>query len=370
MLSCPFRIVLCVWLVLNALLASELASVAQQLPYIGINRTNLAWEPVGRRKSIIEEFDKSGARLIRLSWREPRENMRDVLDLAARRNIVVLIEIPMVNLLAASGSMPRPASGSFGARTRLSDIEVDKFAAYFDRALTDIEQTGVKVVAFQLGNEINWADFNGDLPLMRPGRLWQRIEDIPPEYRIPFEKGLDTYAQITRIARRLRNQRPSLVNVPIVSAGLADISEPWVSSTNATGVSQAAVIEELRKRGALDHVDGFGMHLYTPFETNADLRTRLDQRLAVCGTFQVGGHPCWITEFGGQVAAETCDIDDARRRAQIAETADFLSRTRNRVAGMFYYDWDQQKEWGLVRCGTLSAAGKALIEWSRRMSQP
>jgi hypothetical protein len=365
LLFCPWPIaamLAVLWLTLSAL---AVAAKDDGGVYIGINRTNIAWADADVRKQTIAAMGKHGVRVLRLDWREPRDNMRDVLGLAKEQNISVLLIMPMTLVVGRSGANNRPGFRNFGPRARLSDIDVQKFGRYFAEAIRDIKRSGVHVIAFQIGNEINWADFNGDLPLQPRGVMWSRIEDMPDDVRVPFEKGLDIYTSVIRTARRLRDQDAAVSDVPIITAGLADLSPRWISSSVGTGLSSSVILQRLQRLGAIAQADGIGLHAYNAFGKGADTREALKDRLAICGSGIVLGRACWITEYGARVPPASCDLDDAVRLRQITDVAHVMETMGEKVAGAFYYDWDQDKDWALFRCGQLTKAGEELLELAK-----
>ncbi|WP_457094731.1 hypothetical protein [Microvirga sp. P5_D2] len=333
---------------------------------VGVNRTNLAWEPKKARSEILSAIAEAGIRSVRLTWREPNARMLDVLDQAANSGVAVLIQFPLGRIIATDGSTMRPSALTFGSRVRLSDISLKKYENYVARALDEIQRRPIRVVALQVGNEINWADFNGDLPIVRPGLSWSRIEDMPDPARSTFEKGIRVYAQLIAITQRLRDSRPNMQRVPIITAGLTDISASWLANRGGTHVAGTDVLKRLLELGIGKYSDGIAWHVYSPFAPHKDLGRELKEKLKGCGTAITGGHPCWITEFGASVPNESCDVEDALRRLQINIAAEVITNQgSSAVAGAMYYDWDQSKSRGLVRCGRVSKAVEALVDWSR-----
>jgi hypothetical protein len=339
---------------------------------VGINRTNLAWEPAEVRKATVEAMRNAGIRAIRLSWREPAESMLDVLDHAAANDIAVLIEIPIGKRIVRDGATQRPGNDRLGRRYRLSDLDLQRLQSLLEDIAAAVAGRPLRLVALQLGNEINWADFNGDLPLLDPGEGFEHVEDLPEPHREAFERGLRLYARALRKLQIFRDRTPTLAGLPILTAGLAELSEAIPASGGAM-VGRAATIQRLEAFGGLAAVDGIGLHIYRPFRidiapSQADTASILAAELAPCGTRTAARKPCWITEFGSGLQPGSCPFDDSRRARQIDVFFDTVSRLgTHAVAGAFYYDWDQGRPWAVFRCGKVTEAGQTLVRWSRRL---
>lgn len=339
---------------------------------VGINRTNLAWEPAEVRKSTLEAMRASGIRAVRLSWRKPAAAMREVLDHAVANDIAVLIEIPVDKRIVREGAVRRPGNGRLGSRYRLSDLDLLRFERLLAEIAAEIAERPLRVVALQFGNEINWADFNGDLPLLEPGQGFEHVDDLPPPHREAFESGLRLYARALRTLRIFRDKTPSLADVAIVTAGLTALSDA-ISASGGSMVGREATFRRLEALGALAAADGVALHIYRPFHPRlapmpVDSVPLVAEELALCGTRTAAYKPCWITEFGSSLPSGSCPSDDSRRARQIDVFFEQASHAGpGSVAAAFYYDWDQGRSWSVFRCGRVTEAGRALVHWSGRL---
>jgi hypothetical protein len=370
-------------LVLGCAWSAEGASPVQQDRHptgdgaviVGINRTNLAWEPAEVRKSTMEAMRRAGIRVVRLSWREPEQSMLDVLDHAAAHDMAVLIEIPIGERVVREEAEPRPGNDRLGRRYRLSDLDIERFRSLLEEIAAAVAERSLRLVALQVGNEINWADFNGDLPLLEPGQGFAEVEALPAPHRQAFERGLKLYARALRTLQLFRDETPALAGVPILTAGLAEITEA-VPASGGSMVGRRATLQRLEAGGGLAAVDGIGLHIYRPFRQEvapspAESAPILAAELAPCGTRTTANKPCWITEFGSGLPPGSCPPDDNRRAGQIDVFFDEIMRAGKRaVAGAFYYDWDQGRPWAVFRCGTVTDAGRTLVRWSENLAGP
>jgi hypothetical protein len=66
----------------------------------------------------------------------------------------------------------------------LSDADATRFRAVFEPLFTELEGFDITFAALELGNEINWAGFNGQFPIPGEGRVFGREDlDQDPEAR-------------------------------------------------------------------------------------------------------------------------------------------------------------------------------------------
>jgi hypothetical protein len=334
-------------------------------PIVGVNRTNLAWESESKRTTILSEIHRAGIGVVRLTWREPDDQMVATLDAAREAGIAVLVEIPLSRKIVRHDANQRKnIGGAPGGRYGLSQVDLGIFERQVSHVLTLLQAHRVPIVGLQIANEFNWADFNGDLPLLDPGQSWSSFDVIPPEYRVTIEAGFENYVRMLDAARRVRERFADFARLPIISGGLADVSPNWAAKVGATIIDAPAVMDWMRTRGAWTLVDGVGIHAYVAFGVNQPLEAGLKSRLHDCGTARVASRSCWITEFGGSVSASSCDISDPVRSSQIVRTERVLGTLRpNAVTAVFYYDWDQSPSRGLVRCGTPGDAARAIRNW-------
>lgn len=359
-------------LALIAALALAGPSAAEERAVVGVNRANLAWSPAPVRDAVPRAIAAAGIPAVRVGWREPRPVMEEILAAARRDGLALLIVFNFDEPAREPGPPPaaRPGDSSrgFTASPRLSRVSPERFGAWFRSALPSIEASGARVVALQVGNEMNWAGFNGDLPLPTPGVAWEGLEEMPTDTRVAYEEGIRRYVAALREARAALRERPALAAVPLVTGGLAWADPVWIGRTGGSALAPKAATRHLAALGAFAVADGVGNHAYQPFgPAVADPRAALRSAWAHCATPLVGGHPCWVTEFGGAAApGDACDTREPRRVAQIGAAAAVAAELGpRRVAGLFFYDWDESPVRSLVRCGQVSDAARRLAEWAR-----
>jgi hypothetical protein len=263
----------------------------------------------------------------------------------------------------------------------LSTTNADQLKAAVGAQLARLENKGVVLAGFELGNEINWTGFNADFPLSANGRILDE-EDLAkdPEGQ-KITKGYLRYLDSLAALKTLRDGSRLNRETPILSAGLSDPtgSETWLKSVGADAVGVEATLHFLQAHGLDRLVDGYGLHLY-PYATSpgttegvAGLRTHLEANgLSECRPAAgIVGKPCWITEwnFNGLKGLDACPIDDGMRVEAVQDMRGLFSELwrQNRLGGALYYTWQGalhaavEDHDSAFRCGAVTESGRLAV---------
>jgi hypothetical protein len=340
---------------------TEAKDVGQEIQ--GVNVTEVAWMTADARRELISQLAQSGVRAVRLGVREPFAPVLDAMELAQQNNLQVLLVLTM-NVRSYFDEDTRRRHGDRIERSYpLSSLNIERFKQVFGSFWTEMDKRGLRVLAVQVGNEINWG-FNGDLQADagRTGHVYKTIEEVPDAPS--FVQGMDKYIAVMQAVRALRDVSQVNSGTKILSAGLARIRPSLAASMGGDAVDPAAVYRLLADRGLGRYADASAMHYYPVVSsTPAERRRVLDVVLQEC---RAGGtqQPCWITEWGFSNAARTCPLDDSSRAALIRETRENLRNAARQgsLAASFYFEWSGKSPRGIWRCGGLTEAGVAAIQ--------
>src|SRR4029079_4521481 len=86
-----------------------------------------------------------------------------------------------------------------------------------------IDALGIRLAAVELGNEINYSAYNGDLAVYREAGVPTPRSVFELQDRSAFEHGLDLYVATARITREELKASLHSRDARLVSAGLSDI---------------------------------------------------------------------------------------------------------------------------------------------------
>jgi hypothetical protein len=337
---------------------------------VGVNIVNPQRLSFRDRESVLHQLHAAGARIIRVPLAPPWSgtDYRPAVDFIRRAYDRGIKTDLNVGLQYPEGTERRPALREIPAMWPsfpLSSADPEKFKAVFERLFNDLEGFGITFAALELGNEINWAAFNGDFPIPGRGRVLGRQDlDGDPQGR-QIADGYGAYLRTLRVMKDIRDRSLLNAKTPIISAGLADpgFAGPRPGA-KADAVTIAATIQYLRENGLDALVDAYGVHTYPWAKTSTDRLVQLEEdTLAECHS-PSEGKPCWLTEWGFPADTASCPGNDAGRSAQIRELLTDLGKfaRERRLDGLIYFSWDDKK-YGIYRCGSLTESGRLALDF-------
>lgn len=169
----------------------------------------------------------------------------------------------------ASGAHTHPAVPSVGlqwAQPALTDADPAKFKGWLTSQLAPLEAANVRLVAFELGNEINGPYFNGDfLPGQASGRVLSLSDlDNPGDAEgRAIAASYQAYLKVLAALKDVRDHARANAATPTISAGLADGGLPGKKpGQKLDGVSIPATLEFMRRHGLDRLADGYSVHVY------------------------------------------------------------------------------------------------------------
>jgi len=256
----------------------------------------------------------------------------------------------------------------------LSYADPNAFRAYFQPLLDKLNAAGVRLAAFELGNELNSSAFNSEFPLPGQGRMFG-LEDLSrdPEAK-QIAAGYLQYLKVLAALRDIRNHSKVNNRTPVLTAGFAVYEGPEgpVRGARTDSVSVNATLDFLRAHGVDKLVDAYAVHVY-PWSSNPGDPSAAAARRDRLAKYVLGkchragtpdGKPCWITEWGFKNTSTNCPVDD-RVGVQLVEEMrnNFAPYVRERkLLGLIYYAWiDEAEHYGIYRCDGLMESGRLAI---------
>lgn len=327
-----------------------------------MNRVNIAWVSPAERRQILWTMAENGIRLVRLSLTPPIAASLDAVHVAHSLGIAVLLEIPLGYPHFYPGTArKRPGFGRVWDMFPLSDVDPEMARTIIRASLAHLDQAGITLAGIELGNEINWAGYNGDLHVYPNGGGPTARSGAGLARRASFEAGLSRYVDLAQVIKEEIVATRYNRHAPLVSAGLATMPHRFADSMGAEYVAPDEVVAMLRARGIDRHVDAYGIHFYV--DPRGD--KRLDDvraALALCRS-PADGKPCWVTEWGIANASTACPLDDTERARAVSDVRKILNATMaaESLAAALYFEWDGPSPYSVWRCGGLSSAGKAAV---------
>lgn len=361
---------------LSKIMANPIASGTQATDVIvGVNVVGVDQLNEKQQDDLIEQLQQNGVKTVRTALDGHGGRYTAFVIKAFQHGIGAII---IVNPYAGNtGKHTSPTDLSVGRQwptPALSDVDPEGFKKWFIPQFGALESAGVRVTAFELGNELNTPRFNGDFPVPGTGRVLGLSELKNPDDMVGrrIATGYLAYLGIMATLKDLRDHSQLNGTTPILSGMSANwgLSGPLKSGSIADEVSVPDSIEFLRQNGLDKLVDGYSVHFYP----NNDPRQSDAERLAVLdrsGIFAASGgvsKPCWLTEWAFNHPDKACPIDDSLRLKLVqAERSAFKKYVdKGRLAALIYYSWsggpkDNENQGAIFRCGALTDAGKLAL---------
>jgi hypothetical protein len=334
---------------------------------VGTNIVNPYPLSIAEQDAMLKEMKSAGVRVIRASITLDDKGV----DFAER---VSKLNIKIEWLIFRFGGYEP------GGRP-LSAADPEQFRKSFAPILAKLEERGITLAAFELGNEFNLAGYNSEFPRPSKGMVFglKDLEHDPEAQQVA--KGYLQYLKVLAVLKELRDHSKLNQHTPILTGGLAVYETddgPLPKGTNTDLVSVNATLEYMRAHGLDKLVDAYAVHVYPrgngPGDSAAATARREDLAKYVLKECRPAGSPdgkpCWLTEWGFNNTDVKCPINDANRTLLVREMMNnYRPYVRDgRLAGLLSYAWNDVpgtknlSPLTLYRCGALTESGKSSID--------
>ncbi|MBT7298427.1 MAG: hypothetical protein HN849_02885 [Victivallales bacterium] len=304
------------------LLATARAEEPMPKLKLGINRPNLVWFAKGdvpTQNKLLSTIHEAGPTRVRLALQLPYARAVEHILHCNRIGMSVTIWICSGNpAFYPKGTARRKGIANPGAQFpllfdqyRLADLDVALFRQALAKFLRECHKRNAKIEALQIFTEVNWADFNGDLPVVKGG--WFLDGNTPwddARYRV-VRQGVQSCGEALRAAQSVTTEIYGPERIKILSPAMAGPPASWVRHASGSIIDAALYLQLLRGRHAkqqnavdyLQYVDGIGVHIYPAIADTTEMgratakrqiQERMDPILKAAGT----DHPYWVTEWG------------------------------------------------------------------------
>lgn len=330
---------------------------------VGVNVNSFQNFDAAKQQTIVDQLKRSGVRFVRTSLRPDDKNMNLAKNLQSEGIGLVLNVGPVFQ----PNARLRPADDKRHMRSAmpLSYADPQLSEAYYKTVFDRLDAFGVTLAAVEVGNEINWPDFNGDFPLPGRGKAFTLDELAHDPVAKKVAQGLLQYLKVLGALKQARDHSKLNQHTPIISAGMATGSgSAWQQKFQLDSVSIPVTYAFLRAHGLDQLVDGYGVHTYPQAVKPGD-KVGLARRNAELDkdVFPPGNtKPYWLTEWGFPSVA-TSSADDQARAQSVSEMRDyFLGLFRQgRLGGLFWYVWNEPDRDSIYRGDSIMEAGRRAV---------
>jgi hypothetical protein len=307
-------------------------------PTMGIAQSNLVWN--SNPLPIVSAIGSMGSTWLRTNMRSASlaPTFASVVVSANKAGMHVIAQIltdseDYDNPAAATGNNTSAFSelcGNSGGAMKVSQIDVSLFTQRFTTYLQALKAAGASVDAFEIGNELDWVCFNGDIPLGASG--------ITASNLTPF---IEKYAQLLQAAKNgLMVYYP---DARLITFGAANCYLFSLSSCVQDPQNLLVALQNVGGINYLNLVDGFGEHLYPSSSNISAALTALQNMSNALGD----GKPFWITEWGfGNAVGQTRYLE-FRQFLELMNSTGLIP-----VAHLLLYDYSSNDGFSLLSGGT------------------
>src|SRR5215831_14234809 len=313
----------------GAAVLAMLMSVASGTPaasqtQVGVNFTNGDRLSQSAQLTVLSELQAAGATVIRIplgprTWGPPGV-YTDSIALIKTAYASGIKPIVIVPLQYPENVKPRPYNSAYPdiwAAYPLSQSDPAIFASWFTPILAQLEASGVVSAGLELGNEINWAPFNGDFPVPGEGNVFGDTDLYSnPEAEV-IAAGYRAYMLSPQALRQIRDGSALNQATPVISAGLSNPGATRIRGVVIDGIAVDAVsinatLNYLRAYGLDTIADTYGIHFYPNASASREQRYKdlANNALTQCGKYGVS---CTVTEWGFRLPSFTCPLNDSSR---------------------------------------------------------
>jgi len=330
---------------------------------VGVNVNSFQNFSAPEQQVIVEQLKQSKVRFVRTSLRPDDKNMN--LAKTLQSDGIGLVLAPGVEFSPEAPLRPADAKRHMRSAKPLSYADPELSRANFQNVFDKLDAYGVALTGVELGNEINWTDFNGDFPIPGQGKSFN-IDDLSkdPEAK-QVAQGFLQYLKVLAALKEVRDHSKLNQHTPIISAGMAAVSGgAWQKNLQVDGVSIPATYAFLRAHGLDQLVDGYGVHDYPPVVKPGDKAAAAQREAQLDKSIFPPGNtkPYWLTEWGFQSVAKSSAEDKERARSVAEMRAYFLNLSRKgRLGGIFWYVWNEPDRDSIYRGGSLMDAGRQAV---------
>jgi hypothetical protein len=353
---------------------------------VGVNVVGVDLASDQQQDALIVQLQKYGVKTIRTALGGHGERYTGFVIKASQHGIGSVVMVSPFRGNTGKHALPVDAkAGRPWGLPALSDADPEGFTEWFAPTLASLEAAGVRITAFELGNELNTPRFNADFhPEDTSSRVLGLSDLNNPHDReaTTVATGYRAYIKILEALKALRDHAKVNQKTPILSGMSADwnLAGP---RKKGSGVPDAVSIPDsivfLRQIGADKLLDGYAVHTYPTGDPNVSVAARaalLEQR-GILSQCTPGRKPCWMTEWGFNNAGQTCPLNDSARAKVIQEErAAFKQFTdQGRLAAILFYSWsgvlpfswekvdaNRTDPGAIFRCGALTDAGKLALD--------
>jgi hypothetical protein len=142
---------------------------------VGVNVNSFQNFTAAEQETIVQQLVTSGAHCVRTSLRPDDKNIHLAKELQDKG--IGLMLVPGAEFLPGVQARPADAKRNMRSALPLSAADPERSRTFYQSLFDKLDANGIVLAGVELGNEINWIDFNGDFPIPGQGKAFT-VEDL------------------------------------------------------------------------------------------------------------------------------------------------------------------------------------------------
>jgi hypothetical protein len=135
---------------------------------VGVNVNSFQNFSAVDQETIVGQLVSSGVRCVRTSLRPDDKNIHLAKELQDKG--IGLVLVPGAEFLPGAPLRPADAKTHMRSAMPLSWADPIRSRVFYQSPFDKLDANGIVLAGVELGNEINWTDFNGDFPVPGQGK--------------------------------------------------------------------------------------------------------------------------------------------------------------------------------------------------------
>ncbi len=329
----------------------------------GISRTELPWLSGGiaAQTTLLDSIKAAGCEVIRLSL--SRDALRDeVMTHILYCNkigidVLVILKTTGIKELYPDGTELRDGGDNFWDVYCHSDLDTARYDSWINELLEYWHSNDCVIDAIEVGNEIAWADFNGDFPIMNEGEGYA-FDDSNEWSSLPYkvQLGLEKVGVLLKHTKTAVQKIWTTDNAPkVILGGLnwyTDMS--WMTNVGGTIMKPDYVLKILKgqtegqtnKTNYLEYLDAIALHFYPNNSYNENFDSMVNDSEKYIEEFMgditsYTNLPVYITEMGYRISVNGIEHDNKRAEMFLAFFKAMENNGTYNWGPVYIYSWDQ-----------------------------
>ena len=183
----------------------------------GVNVNSFQNFSAAEQETIVQQLVTSGAHCVRTSLRPDDKDIHLAKELQDKG--IGLVLVPGAEFLPGTQARPADAKRNMRSALPLSAADPEHSRVSYQSLFDKLDANGIVLAGVELGNEINWTDFNGDFPIPGKGKAFT-VEDLArdPEAQ-EVARGFLQYLKVLAALKEVRDHSRLNRQTPIISVG-------------------------------------------------------------------------------------------------------------------------------------------------------